>query len=103
MVRALGVLSGCDIVAVVRGRQGKFRVAFLPIVIIAFFDGGVVTVLRNRQQLSPVLASMGVARALGFPDPVDRARRAVRSRRVARAEPAPNLAIPAPPSRRRPA
>lgn len=50
----------------VREREGKFGVAFyfafLPIFIIAFLDGGVVTVLRNGEQLSPVLVWIWVAR-----------------------------------------
>ena len=71
----------------VRSRQGNFQVAlyfaFLPIFIIAFRDGGLLTVLRTGVfYISPVLVWMWAARALGIPDPVDLARRAVRGRRL---------------------
>ena len=93
----------------VRSRQGNFQVAlyfaFLPIFIIAFRDGGLLTVLRTGVfYLSPVLVWMWAARALGIPDPADLARRAVRGRRIEQAVAAiPNPAVPAPPPRRRPA
>lgn len=72
----------------VQGGQSNFQVAlyfaFLPIFIIAFRDGGLVTVARTGVfYLTPVLLWIGAARALGIPDPVDLAKRAVRGRRVA--------------------
>ena len=67
-----------------RSRQGNFQVAlyfaFLPIFIIAFRDGGLVTIMRTGVfYLTPVLVWMWAARALGIPDPADLVRRAARS------------------------
>lgn len=66
-----------------RSRQGNFQVAlyfaFLPIFIIAFRDGGLLTVLRTGVfYVTPVLVWMWTARALGIPDPSDLVRRASR-------------------------
>ena len=79
-----------------RSRQGNFQVAlyfaFLPIFIIAFRDGGLVTVMRTGVfYLTPVLVWMWAARALGIPDPADLVRRATRvgSRRRAPPEATP--------------
>ena len=63
-----------------RSRQGNFQVAlyfaFLPIFIIAFRDGGLVTILRTGVfYLTPVLVWMWAARALGVSDPTDLVRR----------------------------
>ena len=90
-----------------RSRQGNFQVAlyfaFLPIFIIAFRDGGLLTVLRTGVfYISPVLVWMWTARALGIPDPVDLARRAARGRRVEQAVAVtPDPAAPVTTSRRR--
>lgn len=67
----------------VRSRQGNFHVAayfaFLPIFIIAFRDGGLVTILRTGVfYLTPVLVWMWASRAMGIPDPADLMRRAAR-------------------------
>ena len=102
----------------VRGAQSNFQVAFyfafLPIFIIAFRDGGLVTIARTGVfYLSPVLIWMWAARALGIPDPADLARRAARGKRVeqssdailgaemVRTPPAHGSAVLAPPPRRR--
>ena len=66
-----------------RSRQGNFQVAlyfaFLPIFIIAFRDGGLVTILRTGVfYLTPVLVWMWAARALGVSDPTDLVRRTAR-------------------------
>ena len=66
-----------------RSRQGNFQVAlyfaFLPIFIIAFRDGGLLTVLRTGVfYITPVLVWMWMARAMGIPDPSDLVRRASR-------------------------
>ena len=73
-----------------RSRQSNFQVAFyfafLPIFIIAFRDGGLLTIMRTGVfYLTPVLIWLGAARALGIPDPSDLLRRAVRGRRVDKA------------------
>ena len=67
----------------VRSRQGNFHVAayfaFLPIFIIAFRDGGLVTIVRTGVfYLTPVLVWMWATRAMGIPHPADLMRRAVR-------------------------
>lgn len=85
-----------------RGSQGNFEVAayfaFLPLFIIAFRDGGLVTVFRNGLfYLAPVVAWVLAARALGIPSPQDLARRAGSRRRASAASP------PSPPRRRQPA
>ena len=82
----------------VRSRQGNFHVAFyfafLPIFIIAFRDGGLVTILRTGVfYLTPVLVWMWAARALGIPDPADLMRRAARL--GTRRGPSPEAALPA--------
>ena len=90
-----------------RSRQGNFQVAlyfaFLPIFIIAFRDGGLVTIARTGVfYISPVLIWMWAARALGIPDPIDLARRAVRGRRVEQVgATTPDRAVPVATSRRR--
>ena len=86
-----------------RSRQGNFQVAlyfaFLPIFIIAFRDGGLLTVLRTGVfYLSPVLVWMWVARAMGIPDPSDLVRRA--SRMVSRGRKSPSSAGAPSPQRR---
>ena len=91
----------------IRSRQGNFQVAlyfaFLPIFIIAFRDGVLITVAKTGVfYITPVLVWMWAARALGIPDPVELARRAVRGRRVEQVgAAASNPAAPVPTSRRR--
>lgn len=87
-----------------RSRQGNFQVAmyfaFLPIFIIAFRDGGLVTIARTGVfYLTPVLVWMWMAQAMGIPDPSELARRAA-TRIVGRGR---NGSEPstAPPSRRK--
>lgn len=87
-----------------RSRQGNFQVAmyfaFLPIFIIAFRDGGLLTVVRTGVfYLSPVLVWMWMAQAMGIPDPSELARRAA-TRIVGRGRNGPEPAT-APLSRRR--
>ena len=90
----LGVIAWCGLwgwalgriyAAFARSRQGNFEVAayfaFLPIFIIAFRDGVVITVLKTGVfYLTPVLVWMLAARALGIPfhAPLGRASRAPR-------------------------
>ena len=67
----------------VRSRQGNFHVAFyfafLPIFIIAFRDGGLLTVLRTGVfYLTPVLVWMWATQAMGIQNPADLMRRAAR-------------------------
>ena len=86
-----------------RSRQGNFQVAlyfaFLPIFIIAFRDGGLLTVLRTGVfYITPVLVWMWAARAMGIPDPSDLVRRA--SRVVSRGRKAPPSAGSPSPQRR---
>ena len=81
----------------VNSRQGNFHVAFyfafLPIFIIAFRDGGLVTIARTGVfYLTPVLVWMWMARALGIPDPADLMRRAARL--GTRRGPSPEAALP---------
>ena len=91
----------------IRSRQGNFQVAlyfaFLPIFVIAFRDGVLITVAKTGVfYITPVFVWMWAARALGIPDPVDLARRAVRGRRVEQVGAAiSNSAAPVPTSRRR--
>ena len=87
-----GYLLGAIYSWFVRSRQGNFQVAlyfaFLPIFIIAFRDGGLLTVVRTGVfYLSPVLVWMGTARALGISDPADLVRRAARTSGRRRASP----------------
>jgi oligosaccharide repeat unit polymerase len=84
-----------------RGRQGNFQVAlyfaFLPIFVIAFRDGGLLTIMRTGVfYLSPVLIWMWSARSLGIADPADPARPS--PRRASRRGALP--AIAPPPGRR---
>jgi oligosaccharide repeat unit polymerase len=67
----------------VRGRQANFQVAFyfafLPIFIIAFRDGGLVTVARTGVfYLTPILIWMWMTKALGIPDADEQVRRVAR-------------------------
>ena len=91
----------------IRSRQRNFQVAlyfaFLPIFVIAFRDGVLITIAKTGVfYLFPVFVWMWAARALGIPDPVELARRAVRGRRVERAVAAtPGPAAPVATPRRR--
>ena len=67
----------------VRGRQSNFHVAayfaFLPIFIIAYRDGGLVTILRTGVfYLTPVLVWLWATKAMGIQDAGDLLRRAAR-------------------------
>lgn len=85
-----------------RSSQSNFHVAFyfafLPIFIIAFRDGGLLTILRNGVfYLTPVLLWMWATQAMGIPGPAELRRRVARRARR-EALPGPDM-----PSRRRPA
>lgn len=67
----------------VRSRQSNFHVAayfaFLPIFIIAYRDGGLVTILRTGVfYLTPVLIWMWASKMMGIADPANLVRRAAR-------------------------
>lgn len=67
----------------VRSRQGNFHVAFyfafLPIFVIAFRDGGLVTILRTGVfYLAPVLVWLWASQAMRIEDPAALMRRAAR-------------------------
>ena len=77
----------------VRSRQGNFHVAFyfafLPIFVIAFRDGGLVTILRTGVfYVTPVLVWMWTSQAMRIEDPAALTRRAaLRAGRLARQTP----------------
>ena len=79
-----GLALGAVYARFARSRQGNFAVAayfaFLPIFVIAFRDGQLITILRTGVfYLAPVAAWWLAARALGIPDP-----NALRRRRAER-------------------
>lgn len=83
-----GLVLGAVYARFARGRQGNFEVAayfaFLPIFVIAFRDGLLITVIRNGVfYLAPVVLWYFAARALDIPNPHEAIRRRQRRARAA--------------------
>lgn len=87
-----GLALGAVYARFARSRQGNFHVAlyfaFLPIFIIAFRDGLLITILRTAVfYLAPIFCWMVAARALGIPGPAEQMRRIARRRARSLASP----------------